>query len=217
MFAEFTNWDIIRNLLFALRWTVLLSIIAFAGGAALTSILLWMRLRFKGNVDRAVGVYTDFFQGTPVLMQLFLVFFAFPLIGIEVSPWTAAGLCLTLYATAFLLDIWTGAVASLPKGQWEACRVLGLNFTQTMIRVIAPQAVRLAVAPTIGFMVQVIKNTALTSIIGFEEITKISSVMVNATFEPFKIYGFAAIAYFLLCFPLSWLARHLERKLKCRF
>ncbi|MDO5531967.1 amino acid ABC transporter permease [Sutterella sp.] len=216
MFVEFTTWDIVRNLLLAMRWTVLLSILAFAGGAVVTALLLWARLCFRGAVEKVTQGYIDLFQGTPVLMQLFLVFFAFPLIGIEVSPWTAAGLCLTLYASAFMLDIWKGSIDALPRGQWEACRVLGLTFTQTFVRVIAPQATRIALAPTVGFLVQLVKNTALTSIIGFEEMTKISTVMTNATFEPFKIYGLCALGYFLLCFPLSWCAHHLEGKLKCR-
>lgn len=207
---EFTNWDIIRNLLLALRWTVILSLTAFAGGALVTLTLLLLRLVSGRRVNQLISLYVDLFQGTPVLMQLFLVFFAFPLVGIEVSPMTAAGVCLTLYASAYLLDIWHSAIMSLPKGQWEACRVLGLTFTQTMIHVIGPQAVRLGVAPTIGFAVQLVKNTALTSIIGFEEITKVATVLTNATFQPFKIYGLTALGYFLLCFPLSCFARWLE-------
>lgn len=216
MFSEFSNLDIIRNLAFALRWTVLLSIVAFAGGGLVTAALLFIRLYAKGWAEQLVRAYINLFQGTPVLMQLFLVFFALPLFGIDVSPWFAASLCLTLYSSAFLLDIWTGSIRSLPKGQWEACRVLGLSFTQALTRVIAPQAFRLALAPTVGFMVQVIKNTALTSIIGFAEVTKIATVMINATFQPFKIYGLTALAYFLLCFPLSLLARRFEGKMKCR-
>ncbi len=147
-------------------------------------------------------------------MQLFLVFFTFPLLGVEVSPWTAAGVCLTLYASAYLIDIWYSAVQSLPKGQWEACRVLGLSFTQTLVHVIAPQTIRIATPPTVGFCVQLIKGTALTSIIGFEEMTKAATMLTNATFQPFKIYGLVALGYFLLCYPLSVCARRLERTMQ---
>ncbi len=211
---EFTTWDIIRNLLLAMRWTVLLSLTAFAGAAVVTTLLLILKLVFKGYVGTVITLYTDLFQGTPILMQLFLVFFALPLVGIEVTPWAAAASCLTMYASAYLLDIWYGSVMALPRGQWEACRVLGLSFRQTLIHVIAPQAVRLATAPSVGFAVQLIKNTALTSIIGFEELTKVATILTNATFRPFEIYGYAALGYFLLCFPLSLAARKIEARLK---
>ena len=183
---------------------------ALGGGAIFTLVLLTLRLTCGARVNRAISLYVNLFQGTPILMQLFLVFFAFPLVGIEVSPWTAASVCLILYASAYLLDIWYSAVRSLPRGQWEACRVLGLSFPQTMRHVVMPQAIRLAAAPSVGFIVQLIKNTSLTSVIGFEEMTKVGMVLTNATFEPFKIYGLLALGYFLLCFPLSRLARRLE-------
>lgn len=129
---EFTLWDIIRNLLFAMRWTLALSLTALIGGVLLMFLLLTLRLTCKTRINRLISLYVNLFQGTPILMQLFLVFFAFPLVGIEVSPWTAASVCLILYASAYLLDIWYSAVRSLPRGQWEACRVLGLSFPQTM-------------------------------------------------------------------------------------
>jgi polar amino acid transport system permease protein len=93
------------------------------------------------------------------------------LFGIDVSAWTAASLALTLYTSAFLLDIWFGSIRAC-QGQWEASRCLGLSFGQTLYRVVAPQALRIAIAPTVGFAVQVIKGTALASIIGFVELTK---------------------------------------------
>lgn len=211
---EFTLWDIIRNLLFAMRWTVVLSLSALLGGGLLTSLLLVLRLTGTPRINRIISLYVNLFQGTPILMQLFLVFFAFPLVGLHVSPWTAATVCLTLYASAYLLDIWHSAVLSLPRGQWEACRVLGLSFFQTLLHVVMPQATRLAAAPSVGFIVQLIKNTSLTSVIGFEEMTKVGMVLTNATFQPFKVYGLLALGYFLLCFPLSRLARRLEGALR---
>ena len=153
---EFTNWDIISSLLLAMRWTVLLSLIAFAGGTLITIVLLLLRLTCGKTVNLLVSAHVNLFQGTPLLMQLFLVFFTFLLLGVEVSPWTAAGVCLTLYASAYLIDIWYSAVQSLSKGQWEACRVLGLSFTQTLVHVIAPQTIRIATPPTVGFCVQLI-------------------------------------------------------------
>ncbi|ACT05758.1 polar amino acid ABC transporter, inner membrane subunit [Dickeya chrysanthemi Ech1591] len=208
----FTDWDIVRNLLLAGRWTVLLSLAAFFGGAVVTLPLLLLRLTKRRWPMRLTRLYADVFQGTPLLMQLFLAFFGLGLFGIDVSPWTAAALALTLFTSAFLVDIWHGSVQALPRGQWEACRCLGLTFTQTLTRVIAPQAMRIAIAPTVGFSVQVIKGTALASIIGFVELTKAGTMLNNVTYQPFKVFGLVALGYFLLCYPLSYYSRYLEKK-----
>jgi polar amino acid transport system permease protein len=100
----------------------------------------------------------------------------------------------------------------LPKGQWEASRCLGLSFLQTLRFIILPQAIRVATAPTVGFSVQVIKGTALASVIGFVELTKVGTMLNNATFEPFKIFTLVALIYFMLCYPLSLYSKHLEKK-----
>ncbi|WP_029687183.1 amino acid ABC transporter permease [Tatumella saanichensis] len=208
----FTDWDIIRNLLLAGRWTLALSLVAFFGGTLTTIPLLLMRMSRFRSLQLLVRGYCGLFQGTPLLMQLFLAFFGVALFGIDVSPWAAASIALTLYTSAFLLDIWHGSILALPKGQWEASRCVGLSFTQTMLHVILPQALRIALAPTVGFAVQVIKGTALASIIGFVEITKAGSMLTNVTFEPFKVFGLVALGYFIVCYPLSRYSQYLEKK-----
>ena len=213
MMTTFTDWDILRNLLLAARWTLLLSLVAFVGGTLVTLPLLFMRLLQRKWLTRLVRGYTALFQGTPLLMQLFLAFFGVGLFGIDVAPWTAASLALTFYTSAFLVDIWYGSIRALPKGQWEASRCLGLTFGQTLWRVIAPQAIRIGIAPTVGFAVQVIKGTALASVIGFVELTKAGSMISNATYQPFLVYACVALLYFVLCFPVSLVAQSLERKL----
>jgi polar amino acid transport system permease protein len=120
---------------------------------------------------------------------------------------------LTLYSSAFLTEIWRGCVASIAPGQWEAARSLALNFYEQMRYVVLPQALRIAIAPTVGFLVQVIKGTALASVIGFVEMTKAGTMISNATFQPFLVYSCLALLYFALCFPISWYARRLERQL----
>ena len=129
------------------------------------------------------------------------------------SPWIAASVCLTLYASAYLAEIWRGCVDSVPKGQWEAAKSLGLSFVQQLRLIVLPQATKIAIAPTVGFMVQVIKGTALASIIGFIEITKTGTMITNATFKPFLVYSFVALFYFALCFPLSWWSKRLELRM----
>jgi len=207
---EFTFWDIVRNLLLAARWTILLSIVAFIGGTVVGLIVLFLRIS-KRRIFRKFGeYYIGLFQGTPLLMQLFLLFFGLPLIGIRIEPWTAAVLGLTLCASAFLAEIWRGGVEAVPLGQWDAGSSLGLHYVSQMRLIILPQAFSMTRAPTVGFLVQLIKSTALTSIIGFEELVRTSNAINNATFEPFKVYGLVALIYFALCFPLTRYARVLE-------
>lgn len=210
---EFTLWDIVRNLLLAARWTVALSLIAFVGGGLVGLLLLVARIAKWPGAERGVGLYVQLFQGTPLLMQLFLAYFGLALLGLEVSAWFAAGLALTLYTSAFLAEIWRGCVESIPKGQWEASASLALTLGEQLRYVIGPQALRIAVPPTVGFLVQVIKGTALASVIGFIELTKAGTMITNATFKPFTVYACVALMYFLLCWPVSAASRRLERNL----
>ena len=212
--VEFTFGDIAYQLLLALRWTVILSIIAFVCGGLLGLALLVLRLSKLPGAVQAVAVYVQVFQGTPMLMQIFLTYFGLALMGFDTSPMVAACVCLTLYSAAYLCDIWRGCVESVPKGQWEASSSLAMSFTEQLRHVILPQAMRLGIAPTAGFMVQIIKGTALTSVIGFIEITKAGQLIANATFEPFMVYGCVAALYFALCFPLSLWSQRLERRLR---
>lgn len=214
--SEFTTWVIVSNLLWATRWTVLLSLMAFVCGGAVGLGLLFLRVSRVPALEVASRIFIELFQGTPLLMQLFLCFFGLALFGIEVSPWLAAGLSLTLWSGAFLAEIWRGCVEAIPKGQWEASSSLALSFFEQMRWVILPQAARIAIAPTVGFSVQIVKGTALTSIIGFVELTKAGTMLNNATFRPFLVYSIVALIYFCLCFPLSWLAKRLEETSNAR-
>ena len=207
-------YDIIPYLLLAARWTLALSAIAFVGGGIGATLLLLLRYAYPSAGARIVSVYTGLLQGTPLLLQLFVVFFGLPLLGIDVSPLLAATVALTLYASAFLTEIWRGCVDAIPRGQWDASASLGMNFLTQMRDVILPQAARIAIPPTVGFLVQLLKSTALASIVGFSELTRAGQILANATFQPFLIYGLVALLYFALCYPLTMGSRYLERKLK---
>ena len=210
--VDFTLWDILRNLLLAARWTVALSLVAFIGGGVIGLTLLVLRLAPSRVLSWGVSGYVQVFQGTPLLMQLFLAYFGVALLGVQTSAWFAAALALTLYTSAFLTEIWRGCVQAVPKGQWEAAQSLALSFGQQLRHVILPQAFRIAIPPTVGFLVQVVKGTALASVVGFIELTKAGTMITNATFRPFVVYGCLALLYFMLCFPVSLYARRLERR-----
>jgi polar amino acid transport system permease protein len=185
--VDFSLWDIFRNLLLAGRWTVALSLVAFIGGGLVGLALLLVRLTPNVFAQRSVNVY--------------------------VQLWFAAALALTLYTSAFLTEIWRGCVQAIPKGQWEAADSLALNFLEKLRYVILPQALRIAIPSTVGFLVQVIKGTALASVIGFIELTKAGTMITNATFKPFVVYSCVALLYFALCYPVSFYAQRLERSL----
>ncbi|HSD38050.1 MAG TPA: amino acid ABC transporter permease [Rhodocyclaceae bacterium] len=212
MMMEFTLWDIVRNLLTGLEWTVGLSLTAFILGGIVGVLVLsarigrflWLRKLMKG--------YIELFQGTPLLMQLFLVFFGISLMGVDVPAWLAAAIGLTLFTSAYLAEIWRGCVEAIPKGQWEASSSLAMSWVEQMRYVVLPQALRIAIAPTVGFSVQVVKGTSVASIIGFAELTKTGGMLANATFKPFLVFGLVALGYFILCYPLSHFAMRLERK-----
>lgn len=210
--AQFTFWDILRNLLFAAQWTIVLSLIAFVGGGLVGGALLVLRLWKPRLFFLPVAAYVQLFQGTPLLMQLFLSYFGMRLFGIQVSVWVSVSLALTLYTSAFLTEIWRGCIAAIPKGQWEASTSLALNFGEQMRYVILPQAMRISIPPTVGFLVQVIKGTALASVVGFVELTRAGNMIANVTYQPFTVFACVGLLYFTLCYPISLYARHLERK-----
>lgn len=203
----------IEFLVFAVRWTLLLSALAFIGGGVVGMAIALMRTS-QSIILRVVSVsYIRVFQGTPLLLQLFLVFFGGDLLGIGLGPWISAMLGLSLNAGAFLGEIWRGAIQGVPKGQREAARSLGLHYWPTMSKVVLPQALRLAVAPTVGFLVNLVKSTALASILGFVELVRAGQLLNNATFRPFLIFSTVALIYFVICWPLTIASRRLEARL----
>ena len=200
-------------LLQAARWTLLLSLIALIGGGVLGFVLALARVS-RLRILRGLAVtYIQVVQGTPLLVLLFLSYFGLSLAGYRLDPLVAAGLSLIFYVGAFLGEIWRGCIEAVPRTQWEASDCLGLSRLQQYTHVILPQAVRIATAPTVGFMVQVVKNTSLASIIGFVELTRAGQIVNNSTFQPFLVFLFVAAIYFAICYPLSAASRFLERRM----
>jgi polar amino acid transport system permease protein len=200
-------------LLEAARWTIALSLIAFAGGAVLGLMLALARVSLSPVLRAAAAGYIQIVQGTPLLILLFLSYFGLSLVGYRLDPLVAAGLSLTFYVGAFLGEIWRASIQSVPRTQWEASDCLGLNRFYQYTYIILPQAMRIATPPTVGFMVQVVKNTSLASVIGFVELTRAGQIVNNSTFQPFLVFLLVGAIYFAICYPLSVASRYLERKL----
>jgi polar amino acid transport system permease protein len=196
----------------AAKWTIALSLIAFIGGA-IGGLLVALARTSDSPVLRTLSVgFVQIFQGTPLLLQLFLIFFGAPVLGIDINPWLAAGTALILNTSAFLGEIWRGCIQAIPRGQWEAAEALGLHYFSRMRDVVLPQAFKIALPPTVGYMVQVIKGTSLAAIIGFAEVTRAGQIINNATFQPLVVFSVVAAIYFVLCWPLSLLAARMERR-----
>jgi polar amino acid transport system permease protein len=197
----------------AAEWTVVLSLLAFAGGAVLGLVLALGRVSLIPALRKVSAAYIQVVQGTPLLVLLFLSYFGISIAGIDVPPLLAAAISLTLYTGAFLGEIWRGCIESVARTQWEASECLGMSRFSQYVHVVLPQAARIAIAPTVGFMVQVVKNTSLASVIGFLELSRAGQVVNNSTFQPFTVFLVIALMYFALCYPLSLASRHFERKL----
>jgi polar amino acid transport system permease protein len=208
------DWSEFFYLLGALRWTVVLSLVAFVGGGIGGLILAVMRTSSHAVLRAIAGAYIGVIQGTPLLMQLFLAYYGLAVLtGLRLDPWPAVTLAFTMYAAAFLGEIWRGAIQAIPRQQWEAAAALPLAPAAQLRHVILPQAFRIAIPPTVGFLVQLIKGTSIASIIGFVELTRAGQLIVNVTFQPMIVYPTVAVLYFLLCWPISLAALRLERRI----
>jgi len=205
------NFAHIQFLLEGAVWTAILSLMAFGGGGLVGFLLALGRIAPVRIVRLVVATWVQLIQGTPLLIIMFMVYFGLPQLGFTISPLLAAGVSLTIYASAYLGEIWRGCIQAGPRSQWEAAECLALSRVQRMFKVILPQAIKLATPPTVGFSVQIIKNTSLASVVGFVELARAGQLINNSIFEPFIIYQIVATVYFCLCFPVSVLSRRLEQ------
>jgi polar amino acid transport system permease protein len=213
MIREFAFIDV-YFLVLAARWTLALTALAFVGGSFVGLIVALLRVAPFAPL-RAIGAgYVHIVQGIPLLAWLFVFFFGLPILArVSVSPWIAASVAFSVYAGAFLGEIWRGCLQAIPRQQWEAGAAMGLSFGEQLKHVIVPQAVRIAIPPTVGFLVQLIKNTSLGAVIGFIELTREGQLTNAATYRPFTVYIVVAVIYFAMCFPLTQWSRRLERTL----
>jgi polar amino acid transport system permease protein len=199
-------------LLLALRWTIGLTLLALLGGGTVgLFVAAFGASRHRLLRGLAFG-YVGIVQGIPLLGWLFIFYFGRSIAGYNLPPLAAATVGFSIYAGAFLGEIWRGALIAIPKTQWEAGVSIGLSYLEQLRHVIIPQAVRIAIPPTVGFMVQLIKNTSLGAVIGFVELTREGQLTTASTFQPFSVYLLVALMYFSLCYPLTRYSRTLERK-----
>lgn len=202
------------EMMFILRsagWTLLLTALAFTIGSIMGGGLAILRLSQNRFLRSIASGYILVIQSIPVLMVLFMSYYGLSMFGIELPSFFAASASLAIYCSAYLAEIWRGSIESVPFQQWEASSSLALTRAQQYRYIILPQAIRISLPPTVGFLVQLVKNTSIVSVVGFVELSRAGTLVNNATFQPFQVFGVVAAIYFAICFPLSRLSRHLEK------
>lgn len=204
----------LQYLLWGAMWTIGLSLISFIGGGLAGGVIALCRISPYRIVRWATIAWIQVIQGTPLLVVLFLCYFGLSLMGYELPGIVAASIAMVVYVSAYLGEIWRGCIESVARTQWEAAECLALSRVQRMRLVILPQAVRIATPPTVGFMVQIVKNTSLASIVGFIELVRAGQLINNSIFQPFLVYLLIAVMYFAMCYPLSVWSRKLEQRLQ---
>lgn len=160
-----------------------------------------------------VMAYVDFIRGTPLLIQIFLVFFALPMIGIRFDEFWAGVIALSLNAAAFVAEVVRGGVGSIEKGQTEAAKAIGMRHSQILVYILLPQAYRQMVPPLTNELISLVKNSSLLSVISVYELTRAGQSIISVHFVPFEIYTLLALYYYVLIKALSWLSVQLERRL----
>lgn len=197
-----------------LKWTVALALIGFIGGGVFGLCVAMARTVDSKIAQRVTAGYIAVFQGTPLLMQLFVVYYGVALVGLDIDAWLAVAIAFTLHASAFLGEIWRGGIQAVPKGQTEAAKALGLHYVSRMKDVVLPQAFKISLPATIGFLVQLIKGTSLAAIVGFVELSRAGQIVSNQTFKPLTVFAIVGLIYFLICWPLSLWGAGVEKRLQ---
>ncbi|MCX8998167.1 amino acid ABC transporter permease [Rhizobiaceae bacterium BDR2-2] len=200
-------------LLQGLKWTLFLTAIGFAGGITFGILIALMRVSPSPWLRIPAVAWIGLFQGTPLLMQLFVAYFGLPLLGFDLPAWGAVAVALTAHASAFLGEIWRGAIQAVPRGQSEAAHALGLHTFSLMVDIVLPQAFKLSLPATVGFLVQLLKGTSLAAIVGFIELARAGTIVSNQIYRPLLVFAVVGALYFALCWPLSLWGRYLERRL----
>ncbi|KHJ55348.1 cysteine ABC transporter permease [Aureimonas altamirensis] len=207
-------WDSLGPLLWAaIKFTAPLTLISFALGLSLGLLTALVRMFAPKPFALVARFYVWIFRGTPLLVQLFLIFYGLPSAGIVLDAFTAAVIGFTLNVGAYTSEIIRAVIASVPRGQWEASYSIGMSWFQTMRRTILPQAARTAVPPLSNTFISLVKDTSLAAAITVPELFQQAQRIVAVTYEPLILYVQAALIYLLLSSVLSSLQTRMEKRL----
>jgi len=206
---------IIKNLPYLLsgvKFTLALAGLVIIIGTFLGTILGLLKLSKNQILRYPAGLVIEITRDTPIIMQMFFIFFGLPALGIRMNTFPAAALAMSLFAAGNMAEIVRGAIDSLSTGQFDAAKSLGMNYLQMMIYVIIPQALRRMIPPMMGLFTTLIKDTSLAAIIGAFELTRAGQEVIERTFHSLEIYLVVAAFYFIICYPLSYYTRKVEKR-----
>ncbi|MGW2641957.1 amino acid ABC transporter permease [Streptomyces sp. NPDC001348] len=211
------GWSVIwsnRELYVSGLWaTVLLSLAAIATGTLLGLVIAAVRTSRVPVLAQLARGYLEVFRGTPLLIQMLFIYFGAAYLGlVGITVFGAALLALTLYQGAYIAEIFRSGIEAVPRGQWEAARVLGLPRIQTFLSVVLPQTRAIVLPPLVGQYLSLIKDTSIAVVIGYVELVRQGQAVIDRVGDPATSYIAVSVLYFVICYPLSLLVRHMERK-----
>lgn len=217
--ASQSTWDLIRETagpmaVATLEATIPLTAISFVVGLAIALVVALMRLSSVPGLSQLARVYTSLIRGTPLLVQLFLIFYGLPAIGLTFPPYTAAVIAFSLNVGGYAAEVIRAAILSVPKGQWEAASTIGMGYSTTLRRVILPQAARTAVPPLSNTLISLVKDTSLASVVLVTELTRVATIAAGAAFQFLPLYALAALYYWVVCLVLSFGQQRIEHRLE---
>lgn len=197
----------------ALQYTITLTLISFALGLALAVVVALVRLWKIPVLSQIAGIYVWVIRGTPLLVQLFIIFYGLPNIGIEFDPFPAAVIAFSLNVGAYNSEVVRGAIQSISNGQWEAAYSLGMTRGQALWRIILPQAARVSVPPLSNSFISLVKDTSLAFTITVIDLFQVAKQIASTTYEPLLVYSEVAVLYLVLCTVLNALQNVMEKRL----
>ncbi len=214
-----SNWQLFLDSLWplakgAITASIPLALVSFAIGLVIALIMALMRISSNKLLSAIARVYISIIRGTPLLVQLFVVFYGMPSIGLTIDPWPSAIIVFSLNTGGYCAEILRAAILSVPTGQWEAGYTVGMSRTRTLFRIILPQAARVSVPPLSNSFISLVKDTSLASIILVSEMFRVAQEITASTYEFLLLYCTAAGLYWVICLALSALQNVLEGRLE---
>ncbi len=212
------GWELFKNSLLpmitgGIKYTIPLTLISFVVGIVLALLTAMMRLSGSRVLRAPAVAYVSAIRGTPMLVQLFIVFYGLPSLNITIDPFPSAIIAFSLNVGAYASEIIRASIQSIPKGQWEAGYTVGMTYNTTMRRIILPQAARVSIPPLSNTFISLVKDTSLASLILVTELFRRAQEIAARTYDFMLIYVEAAILYWIICFLLSLVQEFIERRL----
>jgi cystine transport system permease protein len=192
--------------------TIPLTAISFVLGLVVALVVALMRLSPVRAVSGAARTYISIIRGTPLLLQLFLIYYGLPSLGVQFDPFPAAVLAFTLNVGGYAAEVIRASILAVPKGQWEAASTVGMNYVTTLRRVVLPQATRTAIPPLSNTLISLVKDTSLASTIQVTELMRVAQEAAAPTYQFLSMYSVAAVYYWVICLGLSFGQSRLEER-----